>query len=372
MNKIKISKKTQFIFLIFGLLIATFLSFNIGFSIETDTETNSGSYVLDCLKEAQYDIDDYFNFSGPSMSLDGGWKNFRIWIDDTNPHYNWSQWVANHSWCTGSGKVNDPYLIENLYIHAGGSGGGIYIENSDKYFIIRNCWFEYGGNAEHDIGVFVDHCENGIIDNNVLINFDKGVAVIFYCYNTNVSSNIIISDGGGRAIHTQDTDDNVFYDNKILNVYSGIFFSYGDNIICDNNYLEDQIRTKFTGGVIMLRNITNSEITHNVFAGAFSYGVIRVSTIYSVDNVVRNNYISYDQGLTFNFTTIQMSTGLQTAQEDPAAIELKGSHNNYIAYNVMLREGSGGTEGIPGFNPFLILTVVCIAAVILLKRQFKH
>ncbi|MHA2309402.1 MAG: hypothetical protein ACXABJ_09010, partial [Candidatus Heimdallarchaeaceae archaeon] len=41
----------------------------------------------------------------------------------------------------GSGKVNNPYRIENLIITTEKSIG-IYIIGTDKYFIIRNCTIE--------------------------------------------------------------------------------------------------------------------------------------------------------------------------------------------------------------------------------------
>lgn len=370
MNKIKVSKKTQFFFLIFGLFLATFLSFNIVFSIETDTEAGSGSYVTDCLKEAQYDIDDYFNYTGPTISLDGGFLHYRIWIQESHPHYNWSQWAANHSWCTGSGTPADPYVIENLYLDCQGYGGGICIRYSSAHFIIKNCWIEYGSSRN---GIWVDVSENGNVSNNV-VNYFQDCIKVDFSDNVNVTNNIMVLDKrvGSRGLMAEDTSNAVFFNNKVLNSYHGFFFSYGDNLIIDSNYLEDQLSEK-GGTAIHLRNISYSDVTHNVFAGGFSYGIIRVTTIYSSQNIVSNNYVSYDQGLKFNFTTIQMSAGPQTSQEDPAAIELKGSHNNYIAYNVMLREGSGGgTDGIPGFNPFLILTAICVVAMILLKRHFKH
>ncbi|TFG23688.1 MAG: hypothetical protein EU529_06555 [Promethearchaeota archaeon] len=48
--------------------------------------------------------------------------------------YNWSE-AADQDWCSGSGTIGDPYIIENVTINVVGSRSGIHIKDSDVYFI---------------------------------------------------------------------------------------------------------------------------------------------------------------------------------------------------------------------------------------------
>ena len=60
---------------------------------------------------------------------------------------NWSN-ARDTGICSGSGIYSDPYVIEDLIIDCGGSGSGIFIENSKiSYFIIRNCTIYNSGDG---------------------------------------------------------------------------------------------------------------------------------------------------------------------------------------------------------------------------------
>ena len=41
--------------------------------------------------------------------------------------------------CSGTGDFSDPYLIEDELINGSGYRNGILIQNSNDYFIIKNC-----------------------------------------------------------------------------------------------------------------------------------------------------------------------------------------------------------------------------------------
>ena len=50
---------------------------------------------------------------------------------------NWN-WAANQLWCTGSGKIIDPYMIDgHIFEYSSGiTGNCISVINSKKYFVI--------------------------------------------------------------------------------------------------------------------------------------------------------------------------------------------------------------------------------------------
>lgn len=88
----------------------------------------------------------------------------------------------------GLGTQTDPYVIEGWEIDATGSDYGIFIENSDAYFIIRNClifraqWY----------GIRLDNVKNGKIENCQMVNNKYG-------------------------IHLQGSLNNLFYHNNLKN-----------------------------------------------------------------------------------------------------------------------------------------------------------
>ena len=69
----------------------------------------------------------------------GYWETGPIEIDDNDPTKNWLIAEATYDWCSGSGTLNDPYLIANVTIDGTGSSECILIQNSNAYFVIKNC-----------------------------------------------------------------------------------------------------------------------------------------------------------------------------------------------------------------------------------------
>jgi parallel beta-helix repeat protein len=84
----------------------------------------------------------------------------------------------------GNGTENDPYLIENWVIVGDGStSSGIFINNTNVYFIIRNCSVSNFSETQ-DRGILFNHVENGGIDDTVVFANDDGINV---CESTNIT-----------------------------------------------------------------------------------------------------------------------------------------------------------------------------------------
>jgi len=71
----------------------------------------------------------------------GSIKTSDFWVLPYIIHINnnWSATESTYDWCTGSGSLAVPYVIENVTIDAQNSGSCIYIEHTNDYFIIQNC-----------------------------------------------------------------------------------------------------------------------------------------------------------------------------------------------------------------------------------------
>ncbi len=159
------------------------------------------------------------------------------------------QWAASRTWCTGSGIVNDPYIISGLDINAQLNGSGIYIHHSSAAFRIEGAEL-YNSSATSSPkpagGIRLVNVRNGTIINNILSDNDgHGIIII----SNNIlppyeSSNIIIqnniienNNGSGIYINGSNTHDNLIDNNTIsLNQENGISVvdNAYENTIIDN------------------------------------------------------------------------------------------------------------------------------------------
>ena len=75
----------------------------------------------------------------------------------------------------GSGTEEDPYIIENWVIVSDGSTSeGIFINNTDVHFIIKNCSVS-NFTETYDSGILFNNVENGGIEDTVVFANDDGI-----------------------------------------------------------------------------------------------------------------------------------------------------------------------------------------------------
>src|SRR5213080_1978214 len=112
---------------------------------------------------------------------------------------------------SGSGTASDPYVISNWDIDlcqpgAGCGGSGIFVENTDANFVIRNVRVRSSGSINafsyYDADVYLSNVANGRVENSTLSDGRSGITVEGSKYVT-LSGNdlsvqpIYISSGGG-------------------------------------------------------------------------------------------------------------------------------------------------------------------------------
>lgn len=349
---------------------------------------NIGSYnsnspsLFDKLKTAvSWDPSDYTNYTGLPIINVGGSKDFRVYIDDNDPNYNWTKTAAENAWCTGSGAYSDPYIIEDMYINGGGDGGFIYIKNSIKYFVIRNCWFHYSGSDEFDVGVFTRLTENGTIENNIFSFSHVGVFLEFSTNNISIINNFLISDdhtaGFGRAIElAEDCYDNIITNNKIRNFHEVMAFFRCHNNIIVNNYAENDIFVS-SKKPIHFTECDYFLISQNVFSEIYAIdGAFLISELNCTDNSISNNSVISEFTNPFegiNFTDI-FDLSQSIAQEPKvqaldSTINLENSNHNSITNNYIYIEPTTTNGGIPGYDLYIVLGIISIISLALLKRR---
>jgi len=216
--------------------------------------------------------------------------------------HNWT-WAASQYWCSGSGGVTDPYVIEDLEIDAQGTGSCISITNSRVYFSIEKCTVSDSGTSLTDAGIYLFNVTNGNIVENDCSN--NGYAGILFsnCNSSTISSNIANSNVMGifgdnsnyNTLSGNNVNDNlcgiytIGFWNEIsgntidTNIDYGIFIASGShNNTVDGNTVKNSIYGILVSD-IGHNTISNNEINSN------SYGVYLDNTD---NNIISNNEIS--------------------------------------------------------------------------------
>jgi len=247
-------KKKKFIFL--TLIILLFLLF-----------TNSIlDNRLDDLKDASsketknIDKDNYIK----RFRTSGYWILSSISIDDSLTGvgaHNWT-WAANQPWCSGSGGVNDPYIIENVTINAQSATNGIEIKSSTKYFIIRNVTVYNSSYGVNNAGIYLNNANNGRLINNTLAN------------------------NNGNGIYIINSIDNVLLENRgYNNSWYGIILIGGHYSNITKNRLFNN-----TKGIYVMNSLFNNLSSNRVFNNS-EEGINLLNSKHNVvnENIVYNN-----------------------------------------------------------------------------------
>ena len=211
-----------------------------------------------------------------------------IFIDDSDFNYNWSLTSSNNDWCNGSGTWNDPYIIENVTIDGKNTDYCICIQNSDKFFTIRNSLFYNAGpNKDGNYGgIKIKDCINGQIINNDLVYNNYSGIFLENSNNLSISNNKINHNYCGIRIVTGDNN-SIFENVLIENYYGGVYVDNGNR----NNVSKNSIVDSNNGIFLVWSN--NNFISQNTEAGNFWAGVILNG---SNNNTVIDNFMegSYD------------------------------------------------------------------------------
>lgn len=178
----------------------------------------------------------------------------------------------------GNGTKENPYIIEGWEINASNTDG-IRIENTDAYFIIRNCYI-YGGKKNYNDGINFYNVKNGGIEN--VICKENYVGIRLYESSLNKISNSSINKNEIGFIVAY-SPNNIFRHNQINNNTLG-FYIYGN--IPDYNQDIDK-SNKINGKSIYY-------ITHQTNQAIFNKKLGFLALICCRDVIVRNIYVEGD------------------------------------------------------------------------------
>jgi len=272
--KMDIKKKTSALFfLLFISLVIT----NTLFKNEGSDEVAKESFDEKISTNSIQDIESpkFWNLTGNP-----------IYINDWRCKYSWTKISEGNDWCSGSGTIEDPYIIENIIIDGQNSGSCITIRNSRAYFIIRNCTLYNTGGRRFNwaAGIRLINTRNGnVLENNS--SFNNGDGILEICGNNNNFSKNTVNYNSHHGIRSWFSDYNNFLENEIkFNEINGMNFWFSDlNTINKNaiDYNQNGISFIFSN---------NNSITSNYIVG----NNVSIYQFMSRGNIFKDNKFEYE------------------------------------------------------------------------------
>ena len=127
----------------------------------------------------------------------------------------------NQTSTSGNGTESNPYIIEGLTINGNGSLYCILINNTNKFFIVRDCTL-----FNSTFGLYLNNVSNGEVFNNYIFsNFNAGLLIDGSNNNTVLFNNVYSNRLYGCLMHNCNFTQiigNSFWNNN----YTSIFLNY--------------------------------------------------------------------------------------------------------------------------------------------------
>jgi len=232
----------------------------------------------------------------------------------------------------GDGTQGNPYIIDGYEINANGGTYCIWIENTDVWFVIRNCKLRYAtdNSAEpRGSGIYLYTVQHGTLQNNTCSQNNNGI-YLYGDYSAGSSNNTIMNNncsGNGDGIVLVSYSS---YNNITNNTCSGNSFGIYLESYSSNNTIMNNNCSGNSYGIYLWASIYNT-ITNNNCSGNSWYGIYLES--YSSNNNITNNNCStnsyagiYLYDSTYN--NITYNTCSMTSGWSGTGIYLFSSSNN--------------------------------------------
>ncbi|MFX1366127.1 MAG: nitrous oxide reductase family maturation protein NosD [Promethearchaeota archaeon] len=310
----------------------------------------------------------------------------KIKIDDNggsgSGYHTWDWYKSNYpSWCSGFGTWNEPYVINNIEINAGGSDSCIIIRDSNIFFIINSSKVYNSGKTSWDAGIrlintnngkinnidcnnnkrygfWLDNCHNNsIINCNITYNSDRGIRLDYSNYNKITGSNVSNNDISGIALYYSEYNevwDNIanenihggiyfrnsnhsyFYDNSVWNNAYGIQLDWysRNNSVCNNDAFNNSY------GIWLYESLNNT-ISENTVYNNTDYGI---SLILSENNTISDNLIEYNPYGIYMERNLNITIIENDVLRNQKGIFLYRSNYSFIYKNNFINPS--GTNGI--------------------------
>ena len=335
------------------IIILITLGIFFGFSTLSNDSLNSNERNRDESSDHGYDFT--LNNKNLKISAVAG----KIHIDN-----NWTA-AKSAGIVTGNGTYSEPYIIDDLVIDAGGSGSGIWIENSNVYFKIENCTIYYAGPSGRsfkEAGIKLEMVSNGSLINNNASNSNVYGIFLYYSNNNTISGNTV--NNNLKGIYLGGSDRNTVSGNTANNNLDGIYLGGSDrntvsgNTVNNNN--ENGIRIKDSSNNTISGNTVNNNNENGIRIEDSSNNTISGNTVnnnnlYSIRIKDSNYNIVSGNTLIGNFACIFETNSYGNVIENSNCDEDDGIS---FELNILIPVISGGA-------------VIGVATILLIRRTLK-
>lgn len=265
---------------------------------------NFGSMLSNCIKITVQIYD----------SESGYWILNPLLIDNTGiGDYTWLE-VANLPWCTGSGTLVDPYIINNIKINGLNQASCLTIRSSSVYFEIQNCSFYNSGSNLYDGGIKLIATLNGkLISNNCSFNNGNGIVVIS-CQSIVIAENSI-NHNERAGIVLIDSSNIDIMDNKETINFNDLYGIY----LFNSHYNDITNNTINNNGIGIYLNQSN----YNTIDWNTLLGNSRAIVDNGIGNILGSNNVLPPGGFPFNILIIILIVSLAIVGVTVAVILIK-------------------------------------------------
>ncbi|WP_455392626.1 NosD domain-containing protein [[Eubacterium] cellulosolvens] len=263
-------------------------------------------------------------------------RPFRI---DDNSGFNLTNGVRS-----GSGSMIEPYIIDNWAIDGSNYGYCLYIGNTTKHFIVRNCTLHNAGGNSYtyywNTGLVLYNVTNGTAQNDTIIANTGNGTLIQISNNCTLKKNSNITMNTYEGIFLKDSEHiNIVQNNISNNIGVGITIQGSD----DNTFINNSINSNQDSGLYISSSSKWNTITGNDIIGNMNNG-IRIGSNSDYNTIFENNISNNQFGILIDSgedNEIIYNTFDSNLKE---AVNLTGSSiNNWLHHNHFQNNRDSGT-----------------------------
>ncbi len=231
-----------------------------------------------------------------------------------------------------SGNIDDPFIIENLYINVTSENEiGINVENTLKFFVIRNCLVE-----SYNSSIIINNIaeKTAYIFNNILIHKSNPNPSVGIHFSSSIGS--IIEKNTCKkftyGIKAEKATNTEIKENKCLGSRYGIYINFACNLSIIGNQCSRGISfsTSSPAG-ILLSNSPESIIEQNTC----SYNKIGISIYNSNHTIIRKNNCYYNAIRDCCSSIFYQDAGISICISHNCSIEENNSYSNFKGIGIM-------------------------------------
>lgn len=236
---------------------------------------------------------------------------------------------------SGSGSQNDPFVLSNCRITDNPTLFAIFIQNTNKYFIIENCVL-----ARNRAGIVIKNADNGVIRHNHIFGNNQDGIALSQVQNVNISNNVVT---GNTRYGLNAGFKNLYFnvslvtietaENRQLNIYKNDISSNSDGLVLNktnyNNIIDNDINYNYQNGMYLKSSIKNNMSDNNI-----QFDGTGIKLEYSPNNLIENNTINFaDSSISIYRSNYLIICGNDVLNDYLVAIQAKDSNASYIELN---------------------------------------